>query len=256
MVEVTFPKIGEKHKLTPLFTAEHTMKNEPKIPKKVIFIYSNSLEDKLKDVIKLSRSKFRLGEGGAWRAYNLITKNKDIIIVKLPSGAPFTAAAMEEAIFLGGNQFLIIGAAGGIKENISISDIVLCTKAIRDEGTSHHYIKSSKYAFPDKSLTKKIEVALSKNKIEFHKGTSWTTDAPYVETIEEIKHYRKEGVITVEMEASALFAVAKRRGVRAAAVFTVSDVLGREWSGFMDNDYKNNGYKKLARIAKLFNEMK
>ena len=256
MAKTSFPQIGEKYTFKPLFTAQHTMKDGPKIPKRVVFIYSNSFENRLKKVLDLSRSKYRLGEGGAWKAYNLITSDKNLIVIKLPSGASFTAAAMEEAIFLGGKEFLIAGAAGGIKENISISDIVLCTKAIRDEGASHHYIKASKYAFPDELLNKKLETSLIKKNIKFYKGISWTTDAPYVETIEEVKHYRKENVITVEMEASAFFAVAERRKVKTAAVFTISDVLGKKWTGFVDRDYKNNGYRKLANIVKLFKELK
>ncbi len=63
-----------------------------------------------------------------------------------------------------------------------------------------------------------------------HRGPTWTTDAPYRETVEEITRYRGEGILTVEMEAAALFTVARLSGLAAAAAFCVSDVLhGERW---------------------------
>lgn len=64
---------------------------------------------------------------------------------------------------------------------------LLCVRAIRDEGTSHHYTRHTKYSYPDKTLTKKFEKCSIKNKVEFKKSTSWTIGAPYRKTIEEIK---------------------------------------------------------------------
>ena len=64
--------------------------------------------------------------------------------------------------------------------------------------------------------------------LEYALGTSWTTDAPYRETYEEVEKYRKEGVLTVEMEAAAIFAVTKYLNVEAGALFTISDYLCEE----------------------------
>lgn len=252
----SFPKTSGKHSFAPLFSAEHVMKGRYKIPKKVVFVYSNSLGGKLLKELKLSRYPEGPGGGGAWNAYNLITPDKKMLISYLPLGAPITATTMEEAIACGGKEFLIVGAAGGIKKGILPSDIVICTKSIRDEGTSHHYISASKYAFPDKKLTSRLEKSLTKSQIKFLKGPSWTIDACYAETKREVNCYRAEGILTVEMEASALFAVAKKRKVRAAAVFTVSDILGDNWSGFIHQHYKTYGYKRLVKVVQLFKDLK
>jgi len=93
---------------------------------------------------------------------------------------------------------------------------------------------------------------LERNKVGFIKGPTWTTDAPYMETKQEIRLYKKEGIKTVEMEAAALFAVAKRRKFKAAAIFWISDVFkDGKWSGFVRSkktlDYT---YPMLARIIK------
>jgi uridine phosphorylase len=195
-----------------------------------------------------------MGTGGAWNPQNFITADKKLLIAKLPMGAPFTASMAEEAIACGGRVFLILGCAGGLGKRRRIADIVLCTRAVRDEGTSHHYLKTSNYVSPSSLLTRKIEDELRRNKMKFYRGATWTIDAPYAETQKEIQHYKKKGVLTVEMEAAALFAVAKKRNASAAAAFTVSDILGEEWSGFSKGRYL--GYDKLAQVAKMFKNLK
>ncbi|GAG93901.1 unnamed protein product [marine sediment metagenome] len=69
--------------------------------------------------------------------------------------------------------------------------------------------------------------------VEYSLGTSWTTDAPYRETIKEIDHYKGEGVLTVDMEASAVFTVSNALNVDASAIFTISDYVGeRAWQPY------------------------
>jgi uridine phosphorylase len=151
--------------------------------------------------------------------------HKDIGFVKMASGgAPNAAAVLEELIAVGGKYFINTGTAGGLQK----TGIIGCTKALRDEGTSHHYVKKGKYAFPDMELTKKLESKLKEKKLQYSTGPSWTNDALYRETFAEVETYKKEGILTVEMEASAIFTVAKFRKVKAAAIFIVSDILGHK----------------------------
>lgn len=97
---------------------------------------------------------------------------------------------------------------------------------MRDEGTSHHYAPPRRWAEPDETLFAALRRALPEAVV----GRSWTTDAPYRETVQEIVSYRDEGVLTVEMEAAALFTVSHAVGIQAATVFCISDVLhGVEW---------------------------
>jgi purine-nucleoside phosphorylase len=114
-----------------------------------------------------------------------------------------------------------MGRAGGL----SGYGTFLCKKAIRDEGTSYHYTPPSKYAYPDERLTKRLEDSLKENNIEFRKAINWTIDSIFRETKKEIEQYKNEGVTTVDMEASALFAVAGVREAKIAAAFVVSDVF-------------------------------
>ncbi|MGC8940757.1 MAG: nucleoside phosphorylase [Candidatus Nanoarchaeia archaeon] len=197
-----------------------------KPPIGVIFCYSESLMEYI-----LKNHKTTKVDGFYGEMYLLNeTNGKVAIIGKFGIGAPVAVILLEELIAFGVKKFISIGMAGTLQKDIPIGSIVVCEKAIRDEGTSHHYLKHSKYAYASKSMTDKIKKSLKKFKQKYFVGTSWTIDAPYRETVAEAKQYQKEGVATVEMEASALFAVAQYRNVEVGAIFTISDSLAElQW---------------------------
>jgi len=140
-------------------------------------------------------------------------------------GAPFATIVVEELTALGVKQFLIVGLAGSLRASLRVGSLVVCDKALRDEGTSHHYVKRCAFARPSPRLVAKLVDTLKRNRVSFAEGPGWTTDAPYRETIAEIRRYRKSGILTVEMEAAAVFTVARLLGGRAAALFVISDHL-------------------------------
>ena len=184
-------------------------------------------------------------------AYLVPYKDSRILVLKVPGfGAPTAVMTLEELIAYGIKTFVNIGAAGGLQQNMKIGDIVLCDRAIRDEGTSDHYVPVEKYAFPSPELTENLCTAFKRKGIQYIKGTSWTTDAPYRETIEELRQYRADGVATVEMEASALLAVGAYRGVSVSAVFTISDLLSEEdWNQGYHSEKKLESLKQIFEVA-------
>ena len=174
-----------------------------------------------------------------------------ILVLKVPGfGAPTAVMTLEELAAYGIKTFVNIGAAGGLQRNMSIGDIVICDRAIRDEGASDHYVPVEKYAFPCPELTESLCTAFERKGISYRKGTTWTTDAPYRETIGELRQYRADGVATVEMEASALLAVGAYRGVSVSAVFAISDILSEEdWHQGYHSEEKLKGLKQIFEVA-------
>jgi len=145
-------------------------------------------------------------------------------------GAPIVSILLEELAAFGIKNFISVGTAGALQKDLKLGGLVLCEKAIRDEGTSYHYLEDEKYAYPSESLTQSVKQTIEKLGKEYSFGTSWTVDAPYRETIKEIEQYKEEGVLTVDMEASAIFSIAKYLNVDAASIFTISDYIGEdEW---------------------------
>jgi len=183
------------------------------------------------------------------KIYRLITiyRHKDVGVVCMTGiGAPNAVAVMEELIAFGGREFINIGSCGGLEG----FGTFLCDRAIRDEGASQHYLSYAKYSYPHKGLTDGLGKYMDKKGIKFERSTNWTIDAPYRETKAEIKRYKKEGVKTVEMEASALFVVAKIRKVKIASAFAVSDVLGEnKWDPQFKARHVNQNLYQLFDAA-------
>jgi len=140
-------------------------------------------------------------------------------------GAPSMALVVEELIAIGVRRIVGIGTAGVLAPRIGIGEAIVCTSAIRDEGVSHHYLEPREPVRPSLAMFKGLSRALGQAGIRHHQGPTWTIDAPYRETVDEARHYRQQGVLTVDMEAAALFAVAAFRSVEAAALFIASDSL-------------------------------
>jgi hypothetical protein len=165
-------------------------------------------------------------------AYLVPCNDSWVLVLKVPGfGAPTAVMTLEE-------------------QNMNIGDIVLCDRAIRDEGTSHHYLPVEKYAFACTELTENLSTAFERKGVEYRKGTSWTTDAPYRETIDELRQYRSDGVATVEMEVSALFAVGAYRGVSVSSIFVISDILSeKDWNQGYHSAEKLEGLKKIFEVA-------
>ncbi|MBF0299754.1 MAG: nucleoside phosphorylase [Oligoflexia bacterium] len=169
-------------------------------------------------------------------------------------GAPMAALVMEVLCTLGAKKIISVGSAGSLQKDIDIGEIVIIDKALREEGTSFHYLEGIKnnnqFAFPSQKLTKELIFNCEKLKIAHTVGAGWTTDAPYRETIGKVESYQKKGILTVDMEASALFAVGDYKKIEVASAFTISDSLSEEmWSPKFDSKKTQQGLEKLFNIA-------
>jgi uridine phosphorylase len=166
-------------------------------------------------------------------------------------GAPAVTTFLEALIALGVRTFVSIGIAGTLQPTVRIGDIIVCNRAIRDEGVSYHYLEAAKYTSPSHSLTARLFQALEQAGHFPILGTTWTMDTPYRETIAEIRQYQQEGTITVEMEAAALFAVAQYRGVDLAAAFVISDSLAEPvWHPQFEAEVVENSLVQLYQAVR------
>jgi len=144
-------------------------------------------------------------------------------------GAPAAALTLEGAIARGVRNVLVVGSAGSLQRHIPLGTTVIVESAEREDGTSHHYLPAGDAVWPDPELTALLEAAARARGSSPIRGRSWTIDAPYRETAGAIRRHREAGVAVVEMEAAAIFAVARVRGIRAALLIAVSDTLFDEW---------------------------
>jgi uridine phosphorylase len=241
---MTFPQFKDKHSFDALISPKKLFDYQKQIgripegpcPDRVILCYQSSFVER---VVATYPGRW---SSGVFRKLYWLNDWPGIAIGNYGIGAPRVALAMEMLIAWGVQDFVSIGTAGAIAQELKIGDLIGCNRAIRDEGTSHHYLPIGRYVYPTDGdrFAKKFKRA----------GTSWTLDAFFRHTKEEIIAYQKEGVLTVEMEASALFAVGKVRDVQVGAGFVISDLLhGEEWDPQFRKDPVEKGLDQLLQMA-------
>jgi len=169
-------------------------------------------------------------EMGPHPLYTLELEGRRLGVFHPGVGAPLAAGLLEEAIALGGRRFVVCGGAGVLDRQIAAGHLVVPVAAVRDEGTSYHYLAPSREVSASPEGVAAIEQVLQIHRVPYLLGKTWTTDAFYRETPARIRLRRAEGCLTVEMEAAALFAVAHFRGVVLAQVlYGGDDVSGDAW---------------------------
>lgn len=137
----------------------------------------------------------------------------EVGVIGCAVGAPF-AVLVAEQLFASGCQLLLsVTSAGQITPIGPTPYFVLIDRALRDEGASSHYLPPAPFVdAPDPGLLAGIEAALAElEAVTTHRGSTWTTDAPYRETEAAIDSAKARGVLAVEMEAAALYAFAQAR---------------------------------------------
>jgi uridine phosphorylase len=171
----------------------------------------------------------------------------EILVVAHPGvGAALAAGSFDELIGLGCRKFIACGSAGVLKSELKRGAVVIPARAVRDEGASFHYCPPAREIGMDNKVVEKLESVLVKHGINYKIGKTWTTDGFYRETKSKVDKRNKEGCITVEMECSALLAVADfRQVVFGQYLMAGDDISGEEW----DPRYVDN---KLSFDEKVF----
>ena len=169
--------------------------------------------------------------------------------------APGAAGTIEELHAMGCERFIICGGAGSIKKDSQVGEIIVPIAAVRDEGTSYHYLEPSREVACHKASVDYVTNRLSALGIPYTIGKTWTTDAMYRETPDMIELRRKEGCITVEMEAAAFFAVSKYYDLPLAQLlYAGDDVSGEKWDARNWNKQMNVRANMLMTTIRLMEE--
>ena len=154
----------------------------------------------------------------------------EVAVVFPGIGAPIAAAILEELIALGCCKFVACGSGGVLRPDLKRGTVVIPDSAVRDEGTSYHYLPPSRTVEMNSEVVTKLEKILQKHHINYETGKVWTTDAFYRETKKKIAERKAENCLMVEMECAAFLAVAKFRNVAFGQYLGAGDdVSGDEW---------------------------
>ncbi len=178
-------------------------------------------------------------------------------VVASAVGAPF-AVLVAEQLFASGCRFLVsITSAGQIQSVGPTPYFILINRALRDEGTSHHYLPPSLFAVADQGLMTPIMMSVATTRLTVFEGASWTTDAPFRETEDAIGSARQHGALAVEMEAAALYAFARARNRRVACFAHVTNQMARIEGDFEKGEANGacDALELLAATARAWRTM-
>ncbi len=227
---------------------ENVISNFPKIG---VTCFSKKLIDRYVEIFngeKIGETKNANGEAPI---YKIKYKGIEIALFMSRVGAPACTVGYEEILAMGLEKLIMFGTCGVLDRNIEDLAIIIPNSAIRDEGTSYHYMKSCREIKVNEKYKSLFIDILKTNNVSYVEGKVWTTDAPYRETKEKVLKRKQEGCICVDMECSSMNAVAKFRNKELFQFFYAADNLDSDnWEQrSLGNDDRLNEKEKIIYLA-------
>lgn len=220
-------------------------------PETVISIFHHSLFQRIADILGGVRIASTKDVDGHWPVYEVQYKGHRFALYKARLGAPACVGSFEDLIPMGAKRIILLGNCGVLDKSIEDCGIIIPTRAIRDEGTSYHYVPAEDYIEVNKKYIPEFIQVLDECGYPYVTGTTWTTDAFYRETRAKVNRRKEMGAICVEMECSAMQAMCDFRGVEFFQFLYAGDNLDhstwdpRSLSGTTRLDDK----EKIAMLA-------
>ena len=200
------------------------------VPEHCVLTFFQEVLDAYKDAGRLKELHLLGSERGPSPLYEMTINGSRLAVFHPGVGAPLAAAFMEELIALGCRKFIACGGCGVLDGTYKVGHVIVPTTAVRDEGTSYHYLPAACEVSISPEAVRAITATLESQGIEYVEGKTWTTDAFYRETAAKVALCREEGCLCVEMETAAFCAVSQFRGVTFGQIlYSGDDVSGDEW---------------------------
>jgi uridine phosphorylase len=156
-------------------------------------------------------------------------RGRHITATSTGMGCPSTAIAVEELARVGVTSFIRVGSSAGLQEQVQPGDLLVSEGSLRNDGTTAAYVHPGYPAVPDLAITmslrRQADLIAAAQGMTVHAGINASDDAFYAETPEWIAQLNRIGVLNVEMESSAMFVVARLRGLRAGMICAASSNL-------------------------------
>jgi uridine phosphorylase len=214
----------------------------------VLAAFQTTLHRKLLKLTDAKPAGLWVADGRAPLAHGEIG-GMPVSVALLPVGAPWTVVLCEQMIVCGAKAIIVAGAAGSLQEAAKVGAFAVPTSALREEGTSYHYAPASLEATPSPDLAAALVERCRARGIEPFTGTNWTTDAPFRETRGKVERYSARGILSVDMEASAMFVLGALRGVEVASLFIISDELFHPWKPAFSDPFYRERLELAAEVA-------
>ncbi len=196
-----------------LFSPCDTTKRIDNFPELCVSTFSENIIQKFSSLNDTKKISELYTANGAIPVYKIRYRNTDIAFYLSKVGAPACVVGFEEIVAMGAEKFVLFGSCGVLDDDNVKNKLIIPISAVRDEGTSYHYIAPSPEIKADPRSVRILESILSDCGYPYIKGKTWTSDAIYRETLPLIRERKQDGCIAVEMECAAMMAAAKYRHI-------------------------------------------
>jgi uridine phosphorylase len=180
--------------------------------------------------------------------YTFTLEGQQFGIIGCAVGASFAVLLAEEIFACGCELLLSITSSGQITPLGEPPYFILIDRALRDEGTSYHYLPPSDFSALDADLLARVQQRVQNAALTVYTGATWTTDAPFRETAAAIDYAQSLGILAVEMEAAALYAFAEAQQVSVVCFAHVTNQMAQK-SGDFEKGAGNGSHDALRLIA-------
>jgi uridine phosphorylase len=189
------------------------------------------------ELANTARADYRATPCPTWPCFHttLLCLNRDgfqMGLIPGTVGAPFAVLVAEQLIASGCKHIIGYSSSGAVADWLQLPCLVVPDRALRDEGTSYHYLPPAAWIEPRGGLGENLARCAAECGLPVHRGPTWTTDAPYRETRTQIERHRADGVLTVEMEAAALMALSQVSGAEIASLLHVTNTFATTVNDF------------------------
>lgn len=193
------------------------------------------------DARPINRYRQLLGYTGRYRGLPVTVQTTGM-------GCPSLAIVVEELVTLGARTLVRVGTCGTVATGIAPGDLVVATSSVPRDGTTAMYLGGRPYApTADFGVTRALVEAAERLELSHHAGLIQTEDAFYATSPEDVPRLAAEGVLAVEMEASALFTLGKLRGVGTGCVLVASNAIGDD--RFVEADALARAVDAMVTVA-------
>jgi uridine phosphorylase len=204
------------------FARAHRLAGPPRVHERFLMLQTRHDLESLSDPGPLTQEPFPLLSFPGTYALHTAGRDPRVTVVDKVFGAPVAASVLEAGIAMGATRLFFFGMCGAISPSLQVGDVVIPEEIVREEGTSYHYAEPGNAEPDQRMLLDLCRFAAASGHLRVQRGRTVSTDAVHRQTVSRELLWRKQGIMGVDMEMSALLSVARHHGLPAVAMLVVS----------------------------------
>lgn len=230
-----------------IFSARDVMQPNPKMPETLIVTFDDRFTSQLSEM--LTPTVACVLSAAYWiPVYSFEYNGRKLGFFCSTIGGAAAVGLLEELHALGAKKVLYFGSCGSLDKDITAGHLLVPTAAYRDEGTSYHYAPPSD--FIEVQSADRLAVIFDELSVPYIKTKTWTTDAVYRETQDNMHKRKSEGCSVVEMECASIMAAAQFRGYEVYQFLYAADCLdGEQWDSRILGKMSDDMRERIMKIA-------